>query len=61
MRFISYPATAVIIALAGGSMLYYGVQLYKTESNVEARKLMLASVIYITLVQVIYVIDKFLH
>jgi heme o synthase len=59
--FYIFPATAVIIALAGSSMLYYGIQLYKTESNVEARKLMLSSVIYITLVQVIYVIDKFLH
>jgi protoheme IX farnesyltransferase len=59
--FYIYPATAVIIALAGCSMLYYGIQLHKTESNIEARKLMLASVIYITLVQVIYVIDKFLH
>ncbi|WKD85653.1 Protoheme IX farnesyltransferase 1 [Polaribacter huanghezhanensis] len=59
--FYIYPATAVIIALAGCSMLYYGIQLYKTESNIEARKLMLSSVIYITLVQIIYVIDKFLH
>lgn len=59
--FYIYPATAVIIALIGGSMLYYGIQLYKTESNIEARKLMLSSVIYITLVQIIYVIDKFLH
>lgn len=59
--FYIYPATAIIIALAGCSMLYYGIQLHKTESNIEARKLMLSSVIYITLVQVIYVIDKFLH
>lgn len=59
--FYIYPATAVIIALIGGSMLYFGIQLYKTESNIEARKLMLSSVIYITLVQIIYVIDKFLH
>ena len=59
--FYIYPTTAVIIALAGCSMLYYGVQLHKTESNIEARKLMLSSVIYITLVQVIYVIDKFLQ
>ncbi len=59
--FYIYPATAVIIALVGGSMLYYGIQLYKTESNIEARKLMLSSVIYITLIQIIYVIDKFLH
>ena len=59
--FYIYPITAVIIALVGGSMLFYGIQLYKTESNIEARKLMLSSVIYITLVQIIYVIDKFLH
>lgn len=59
--FYIYPLTAVIIAIAGCSMLYYGVQLYKSESNIDARKLMLSSVLYITLVQVIYVIDKFLH
>ena len=59
--FYIYPATAVIIALVGCSMLYYGIQLHKTESNIEARKLMLSSVIYITLVQIIYVVDKFLH
>ena len=55
------PITAVIIAIMGSSMLYYGVQLYKTKSNVDARKLMLSSVFYITLVQIIYVVDKFLH
>ena len=59
--FYIYPLTAVIIAIAGCSMLYYGVQLYKSESNIDARKLMLSSVLYITLVQVIYVVDKFLH
>ena len=59
--FYIYPATAIIIALIGGIMLYYGVQLHKTKSNTEARKLMLASVLYITVVQVIYVVDKFLH
>ena len=59
--FYIYPATAVIVALLGCIMLYYAVQLYKTLHNAEARKLMLASVLYITLVQVIYVTDKFLH
>ena len=59
--FYIFPTTAVIIGLVGGVMLYYGVQLYKTQSNIEARKLMLASVLYITVVQVIYVVDKFLH
>jgi protoheme IX farnesyltransferase len=60
-KFYIFPATAVIIALIGGVMLYYAVQLYKTQENIEARKLMLASVFYITIVQVIYVVDKFLH
>ena len=59
--FYIYPLTAVLIALLGGVMLYYGLRLYKSESNIDARKLMLSSVLYITLVQIIYVVDKFLH
>ena len=59
--FYIYPATAIIVALLGCLMLFYALQLYKTLQNTEARKLMLASVLYITLVQIIYVIDKFLH
>ena len=59
--FYIYPLTAVIVALIGLVMLYYGVKLHKSEQNTDARKLMLASVLYITIVQVIYVVDKFLH
>ncbi|MEN8966028.1 MAG: heme o synthase [Polaribacter sp.] len=59
--FYIYPATAIIVAFLGLVMLYYGVKLYKSEQNIDARKLMLSSVLYITVVQVIYVIDKFLH
>ena len=59
--FYIYPITAVIIALLGIVMLYYGVKLYKSQENIDARKLMLSSVLYITLVQIIYVVDKFLH
>jgi len=59
--FYIYPLTAVIVALLGLVMLYYGVKLHKSEQNTDARKLMLASVLYITIVQVIYVVDKFLH
>jgi len=59
--FYIYPLTAVVIALAGCGMLYYAIQLYTSESNIDARKLMLSSVLYITLVQIIYVVDKFLH
>lgn len=56
-----YPATAVIILLMGGLMLYYAVKLYKYQTDKIARQLMLSSVLYITLIQIIYVVDKFLH
>lgn len=59
--FYIYPVSAIIVALLGGLMLYYGIKLHKSEQNTDARKLMLASVLYITLVQVVYVVDKFLH
>ncbi|MBP8792104.1 MAG: heme o synthase [Lutibacter sp.] len=60
-NFYIYPLTAVILVLLGSTMLYYAVKLYKHQTNKEARQLMLSSVFYITLVQIIYVIDKFLH
>ena len=59
--FYIYPITAVILLFFGGVMLYYAVKLYKNQTNKEARQLMLSSVLYITLIQVIYVVDKFLH
>ena len=60
-KFYIYPATAVILALLGGKMLFYAFKLYKYQNNKAARQLMLSSVLYITLVQIIYVVDKFLH
>ena len=59
--FYIHPITAIIIAFIGLVMLYYGILLHKKQTNIEARKLMLSSVIYITMIQIIYVIDKFLH
>jgi protoheme IX farnesyltransferase len=59
--FYIHPITAVFIFLLGASMLYYAVKMLKDHSREMARKLMLSSVLYITVVQVIYVIDKFLH
>ena len=59
--FYIHTITAVIVALLGFIMLYYAIILHKTEQNVDARKLMLSSVLYITLVQIVYVVDKFLH
>ncbi len=59
--FYILPLTAIIVFLLGLSMLFYGVKLHKSQNNKDARKLMLASVLYITLVQIVYVVDKFLH
>ena len=52
---------AVIVFLVGLVMLYYAIQLFKKMTAIAARQLMLASVLYITLVQIIYVLDKFIR
>lgn len=60
-RLYLLPVSAVIIFALGLVMLYYGVKLHQEQSDKMARKLMLSSVLYITLIQIIFVIDKFLH
>ena len=52
-------AAAVIVFLLGCWMLFYAIQLYRNKETKTAKKLMLVSVTYITLLQIIYVIDKF--
>lgn len=56
---LSVPA-AVLIFLAGLVMLWFALRLYELRDRASARKLMLSSVSYITLIQIVYVIDKFL-
>ncbi len=55
------PISAVIVFLLGLGMLYYAIQLYKKMTVLAAKQLMLASVSYITLLQIVYVIDKFIR
>ncbi len=55
------PVSAGLVFVLGIVMLFYGVKLHKEQTDFLARKLMLSSVLYITLIQIIYVIDKFLH
>jgi protoheme IX farnesyltransferase len=50
---------AIVVFLLGCWMLFYALQLYKNKDVKSAKKLMLVSVTYITLLQIIYVIDKF--
>ena len=58
--FIS-PVAAIAVFLLGLWMLYYAVQLYKIRTAKAARTLMLVSVSYISLLQLVYIIDKFLR
>ena len=56
--FIS-PIAAILVLLLGLWMLLYAVKLYQKRTTKSARTLMLVSVSYITLLQLIYIFDKF--
>ena len=55
------PFSGVIILFLGLGMLYYAFDLYKKRDAKAAKKLMFASVSYITLLQIVYVLDKFIR
>ena len=52
---------AVIVFALGLVMVYYAMQLFKKRTTKAAKQLMLASVFYITLLQIVYVADKFIR
>ncbi|MFI1771849.1 heme o synthase [Thalassobellus citreus] len=51
---------AILVFILGLGMLYYAIQLFKKMTEQAAKQLMLASVLYITLIQIVYVVDKFI-
>jgi protoheme IX farnesyltransferase len=55
------PVSAVLVLFLGLFMLKYALKLYKQRDSKSAKQLMLASVSYITLLQIIYVLDKFIR
>ena len=55
------PVSAVLILGLGVWLIYYAIRLYKLKTEKAARQLMLVSVSYITLLQIIYVADKFIR
>lgn len=55
------PISGILIGLLGIGLIYYAIRLYKEKTSKAAKQLMLASVSYITLLQIIYVADKFLR
>ena len=55
------PIAAFLVLLLGLWMLFYAVKLYKLRTAKAARTLMLVSVAYITILQLIYIFDKILR
>ena len=55
------PVSAIIICGLGIWFVYFGLKLYKQRTDASAKALMLVSVSYITLLQIIYVADKFIR
>lgn len=55
------PISGVLVLMLGIWMLIYAVKLYKIRTAKAAKTLMLVSVSYITLLQIVYILDKFLR
>ena len=55
------PLSGLLVLLLGVWMLVYAVKLYKVRTAKAAKTLMLVSVSYITLLQIVYILDKFLR
>lgn len=55
------PVSAVLMGGLGVWLIAYAVRLYRRKTEKAARQLMLVSVSYITLLQLIYVLDKFIR
>jgi heme o synthase len=58
--FIS-PIATVLVLILGLWMLYFAFKLYSLRTSKAAKSLMLVSVSYITLLQMVYIFDKFLR
>lgn len=60
-RLFLTPVSAIIVGFLGLWMLFYAVKLYQNQNDKSAKTLMLVSVAYITLIQIVYILDKFLR
>ena len=50
----------ILVLILGLVMLYYAFELFRKRTKIAAKQLMLASVFYITLLQIVYVVDRFI-
>lgn len=60
-QFYMTPVSAVIVFALGIWMLFYAMKLYRLRTAKAAKALMLASVSYISLLQIVYIADKFIR
>ncbi len=60
-RLFLSPVAAGLVFLLGVWMIFYAIKLYQLRTAKAARNLMLVSVSYISLLQIIYIVDKFLR
>ncbi len=60
-QFFITKISAVVVLILGLWMLFYAARLYKLRTAKAAKALMLASVSYISLLQIVYILDKFLR
>lgn len=60
-QFFITKITALLVLILGLWMLFYAIKLYQTRTVKAARVLMIVSVSYITLLQLVYILDKFLR
>lgn len=58
-KFFITPVSAIVVFILGMWMLFYAVKLYQKRTAKAAKTLMLVSVSYITLLQIVYILDKF--
>jgi heme o synthase len=60
-RFYITTFSTIVIGFLGLWMLFYALQLHQKQTDKSAKTLMLVSVSYISLIQIVYVLDKFLR
>lgn len=59
LDYVQSNITVVIISVLGLLFFLYAYRLYRTLEDIDARKLMFASIIYLPLIQFTYVLDRF--
>ena len=55
------PIAAIFVLIIGLILLFFAVKLYQIRTTIATRKLLLASIAYITALQIIFILDKFIR